>query len=329
MASLKNVKDFIMQYDFFYILGHERPDGDCIGSQLAISGLLHTIGKKHVVLSAGPFHDSISQSYRSKFITNLDDLDFLPMQEENAALIFLDASSPNRMGKIFDAIYHLPALIIDHHVSNAGEDFGEVRYIEPEIPANTILVYRLYKEFKIKPNQEQAYYIFLGILTDTQFFRFVKNAQQEPFLVAADLITLGITPGDIYKQISYGYTYLSRKVLSKVLERAQRLNNNRIILTHISSKDFLHVDDIPQSYEIYQMLEGTHKTEVIVYLQEVLNEKNIIVTKVGMRSKALNVGAIAKDWGGGGHTNASGFTIEQDLTQTIPLMVQFFDTLLI
>ena len=230
---------------------------------------------------------------------------------------------PNRMGKMFNDIYHLPALIIDHHESNTGEDFGDVRYIKPEIPANTILVYRVYKEFKIKPNQAQAYYIFLGILTDTQFFRFVKDAQQEPFLVAADLITLGITPGDIYKQISYGYTYLSRKVLSKVLERAQRLNNNRIILTHISSEDYLHVDDIPQSYEIYQMLEGTHKTEVIVYLQEVLNEKNVIVTKVGMRSKSLNVGAVAKDWGGGGHANASGFTIEKPLTETIPLMVQF------
>lgn len=332
MSKLKDVKQFIEDHDFFYILGHEKPDGDCIGSELAISGLLEKLNKPHAVLSAGPFSDSISQSYRPRFIDNLDDLDYLPMEEDNAALIFVDASSPERMGNIFSPIFHLPTLIIDHHKSTALEDTEnaqQVKYIEPTIPANTILVYRLFKEFRINPTQEDAYFILLGILTDTQFFRFVKSKDKEPFTVAAELIEYGVTPGDIYKQISYGYTYLSRKVIAEILNRTQRLNNNRIILTYISYNNYIHIDDIPQTYEIYQMLEGTHKTEIVVYLQEILNDNNIPVTKVGMRSKQFDVGSIAKKWGGGGHANASGFTIEQSLNESLPTLVTFFDALVL
>lgn len=327
--TLASIRKFIESYDFFYVLGHERPDGDCIGSQLAMSGLLTTLGKKHYVLSVGPFSDSISRFYQSHFVTNLPNLPHQPMHKEKAALILLDASTPERMGSIFYPLYSLPAVVIDHHASVINNTYGDIKYIKPEVPANTILVYRLYKEYKIIPTQQQAYYILLGILTDTQFFRFVKKNDPEPLLVAAELVELGVTPSSIYQQISYGYTYLSRKLIAKILDRTQRLNNNRIILTYISYKDYIHSDDIPHSYEIYQMLEGTHKNEIVIYIQEILNDDNIPICKVGMRSKHVDVGNIAKSWKGGGHPNAAGFTIEKSLLETTDLLTHYFDNLII
>lgn len=324
--TLSAVKQFIDHYSFFYVLGHEKPDGDCIGSQLAMSGLLTTLHKDHVVLSPGPFTDSISRNYQPQFTTNLNQIPKLYLEKDNAALILLDVSTPDRMGKMFAPLYSLPAVIIDHHAS-VKESFGKVRYIEPNVPANTLLIYRLYKEYGIAPTQEQAYYILLGILTDTQFFRFVKKKDPEALIVAAEFIELGVTPAAIYQQISYGYTFYSRKVISKILDRAHRVNNNRIIITYISFNDYFHSDDIPQSYEIYQMLEGTHKVEIVVYIQEVLNDRNMPISKVGMRSRKFNVGNIAKLWYGGGHPNAAGFTLEKPLQETIKILTRFFDTL--
>lgn len=327
-STLTDLKNFINAHDYFYVLGHEKPDGDCIGSQLAMAGLLTILGKTNTVLSAGPFSDSISRSYEPIFTNSIKNITKLPKQGDREAVIFLDASTPDRMGKIFEPIYKLPIAIIDHHAS-VSNNCGDIRYIEPKVPANTILVYRLYKEFGIVPTKEQAYYILLGILTDTQFFRFVKKDDPEPLLVAADLIALGVTPNAIYQQISYGYTYSSRKVIAKILDRTQRLNNSRIILTYISYNDYIQVDDIPQSYEIYQMLEGTHKTEMVVYMQEILDDNNTPICKIGMRSKKINVGSFAKTWRGGGHQNASGFTIKKPLSETLPILVNYFDKLLI
>ena len=327
-TTFNKIKAFINKYDFFYIVGHEAPDGDCIGSELALAGLLTILGKKHVVLSAGPFNDNLSKMYSSHFTTSLSQLSHAPMKKEHAALILLDAATPERMGKIFAELADLPALVIDHHAS-VGVTFGAVRYIDTTAPANTILIYRLFKYYNIAPNKEIAHYLLLGIITDTQFFRFVKPPNPEPLLIAADLISLGVSPSTIYQQISYGYTYLSRKIIAQVLDRAQRVNNNRITITYISYNDYIHKDDIPQSYEIYQMLESTHKNLVVVYIQEILNNNNMPACKIGMRSKKVDIGSVAKQWGGGGHPNAAGFTIDKPLSEVRDICMSFFDTLVI
>ncbi len=323
-TSLKKVKQFIDSYELFYIIGHEKPDGDCIGSQLALAGLVTQLGKKSILLSAGPFNDFVVQTYQSLFYTSLDHCPHVP-DTIKAAILCVDCSSPDRMGNVFDPIYHLPVAVIDHHTS--GDNYGKVRYIDFTAPANTLLVYRLFKEYGITPRKEDAYFLFLGLLTDTGFFRFTRENNPEPFLTAAELTMLGVSAAEIYQQIGYGHTFLSRKIIAKVLERSKRVNNNRIIMSYLSHNDAVHLDDIPQTYEIYQLLQGTQKVEIVVYIQEVINDNGSISCKIGLRSlNKVDVGALAKHYGGGGHKNAAGFTITKTLDETWNELMEFFDS---
>ena len=322
--SSKKIKQFIDSYELFYIIGHEKPDGDCIGSQLALAGLLSQLGKKSVLLSAGPFNDFVVQTYQSLFYTSLDHCPTIPHNIKKA-IFCVDCSSPDRMGKVFHSIYSLPAAVIDHHTS--GDNYGELQYIDSTAPANTLLIYRLFKDYNITPRREDAYFLFLGLLTDTGFFRFTREYNPEPFLMAADLTQLGVSTAEIYQQIGYGHTFLSRKIIAKVLERAKRVNNNRIIISYLSYHDIVHLDDIPQTYEIYQLLQGIRKVELVVYIQEIVDNKGSISCKIGLRSlNKVDVGTLAKHYSGGGHKNAAGFTIQQSLNETWEQLISYFDS---
>ncbi len=321
--SFSKIQDFIDKYDWFYIIGHEKPDGDCLGSQLALGGLLEQLGKNVIQLSAGPFNDFVVQIYQSMFYTSLE-LAPKPPPKSKVAIFCVDCSSSERMGTAFEKIYHLPAAVIDHHTS--GETYGRVRYIDSNAVANTLLIYRLFKSYKRSPTKENAYFLFLGLLTDTGFFRFTKRDDPEPFLVAAELTKLGVSAAEIYQQIGYGCTYFSRKIISKILNRATRVNNNRIVLSYISYKDYIYSDDVPQSYEVYQLLQGIQKIEMVVYIMENFDENSSVTCKIGLRSQnKVDVGKLAQHYGGGGHKNAAGFSMNKALDDTWKELLHSFD----
>lgn len=321
--SLEKLREFIDKYDWFYIIGHAKPDGDCIGSQLALAGLLRQLNKRTILLSTGPFNDFASKIYQSLFNTSLD-LAPAPPPKASVAIFCVDCSSPDRMGSAFDPIYHLPSAVIDHHAS--GSRYGKVRYVDASAPANTLLIYRMFKKYRITPTQEDAYFLFLGLLTDTGFFRFTQKNNPEPFLTAAALTELGVSAAEIHQQIGYGNTFFSRKIISKILDRAVRVNNNRVILCYLSYKDYMHLDDIPQSYEVYQLLMGIQKVELIVYVQEIIDENNKLVCSIGLRSNSrVDVGKLAKHYGGGGHHNAAAFRMQKSFDHSWKELLHFFD----
>lgn len=329
--TLKNLQKFIDTYQYFFVIGHEHPDGDCIGSQLACAGLLKKLQKQVFLLSSGLFTDTVAKLYSSLFYLSYSHIHGMPSDSTSLrdfALLCVDTSSYDRLGDVAKPLAHLPTAVIDHHAS--GHSFGTVQYIDVNAPANTLLVYRLFDAYKITPTQEDAHFILLGILTDTQFFRFVKSQDSESFMTAAKMVQLGASSAEIYKQMGYGHTFLSRKTIAKVLKRAFRVNNNRVVLTYIRHEDYLRKDDIPPSYEIYQLLQSAQKIEVIVYIQENLDANNCPVCKIGLRSHhKVDVSIIAKEFGGGGHARASGFSLCEPLLQVLEILKKYFDTLLI
>ncbi len=307
-------------------MGHEKPDGDCIGSQLACAGLLKKLNKKVHILSSGPFSDAVSQLYRAFFPMYPPSEDVVRAHKGDAAVICVDTSSPSRLGHFFLPLKDLPLAVIDHHAE--GESYGEVKYIDQTASSNTLLIYRLFKEYRIVPTKEDAYFILLGLLTDTQFFRFVSAKNTEPFEVAAKMVRLGVSPREIYRQIEFGYTFLSRKILATILNRATRVNNNRIVLTHIRHGDYMYKDDIPQSYEVYQILQGVQKIEIVVYIHEDVRDDGSVVCKIGLRSQRIvDVAKIARSFNGGGHTKASGFMIAKPLSEVWDFLKKYFDEL--
>ncbi len=328
--TLKDLQKFINAYQYFFVIGHENPDGDCVGSQLACAGLLRKLNKQVFLLSSGPFNDAIAQLYSSLFYSSYSQIPGISSDStnfRNFAMLSVDTASYKRLGEAAKPLKHLPTAVLDHHA--LGHPFGDVQYVDVNAASNTLLVYRLFDAYNITPTQEDAHFILLGILTDTQFFRFVKAKDSEPLMIAAKMIELGASSADIYKQMGYGHTFLSRKTIGKVLERAFRVNNNRVVITYIKHEDYLRKDDIPQSYEIYQLLQSTQKIEVVVYIQEGIDANNHPVCKIGLRSRSkVDVSIIAKEFGGGGHARASGFSLHDPLTQTLEKIKKYFDELI-
>ncbi len=329
--TLKKLQKFIDSYQYFFVIGHENPDGDCIGSQLACAGLLRKLNKEVFLLSSGPFVDVVAQIYSSLFYSShaqVPGLSAKPHSLKDFAVLCVDTSSHDRLGEVAKPLESLPTAVIDHHVS--GHRFGAVQYIDSSVPANTLLIHRLFEAYNLTPTREDAHAILLGLLTDTQFFRFVESEDSEPFITAAKMVKLGVSPSEIYKQIGYGHTFLSRKTLALVLERAFRVNNNRVVITYIKQDDYLHKDDIPQSYEIYQLLQSTQKIEVVVYVQESFDTNNNPICKIGLRSQSkVDVSKVSKEFGGGGHIHASGFVLHKPLAQALETLQEYFDTLFI
>ncbi|HSV56607.1 MAG TPA: DHH family phosphoesterase, partial [Magnetospirillaceae bacterium] len=128
---------FIGGHGLFLIVGHREPDGDCIGSQLALSAFLRRIGKKTVLLSSGPFTRTEILPYEHSFLDRVPDGLIL----ESAAIVVLDCSSLARTGRVAESLPALPTAFIDHHA--AGDASGDVLYVDTTAPSVTLLVQAL------------------------------------------------------------------------------------------------------------------------------------------------------------------------------------------
>ncbi len=319
---IKNLLTFFDTYSHYYIAGHVSPDGDCIGSQLALGSLLERKGKRVTLLSEGPFFDVSVRSYESLFSSNLKE-SLVP----NSALVLADCSTIARIGKSFEELIGLPSAVIDHHLPSEEDEKldHQLQYVDHKAVANCILVYRLFEELNIIPSKNEARFMLLGLITDTQFFRFVKGNDSEALYVASKLIQVGVSPFDIYNQINSGYRYQSRLVLAKILNSMFRLNDNKVLVCILHYEDYEYSEDIPQSYEIYRFLEGVVKIEIIVYIQEQKKGESFFC-KVGLRATGnVDVSKIAKKFDGGGHKAAAGFSLECNAHTAKEVIKVFFD----
>jgi len=288
--------------DHFLVTSHINPDGDAIGSLLAMTSLLRGMGKDVTPV----LQDEVPRRY--SFLPGVEDI----LTPEKAAqkgpfeiLLILDAGHTERIGKVVEILpedYKL--MIIDHHIK---EDFaGESYYIDSNASATAELVFEVYEELGVEISEETAMALYTGIMTDTGRFRF-QNTTAKAFKISAALLEKGINPSGITKQVFYSNPVETVETLSKVLGRIELSPDGKIATTFITSEE-AKIDHEGFVNHLIS-IEGV---EVAIFLRPL--EENLY--KGSFRSTGdVNVSEIASTFGGGGHAKAAGGKISGTLDE--------------
>lgn len=320
MQVPSEVADFIRSHSRFLILGHKEPDGDCIASQLSFAALLESLGKTCRLISAGPFDRPEITQYAPQFTSVVSDSDL----EGKPALVVLDCSTADRTGVPGDRVEGLPSLVIDHHSS--GEIYGTVRFVATSSPATTLLVLALFDEFGLKLTVEQARLILFGLCTDTGFFRHLGHGSGETFRSVARLVEAGTSTAEIFQTV-YGKRDLSsRKLLAIMLQRTESHWDDRLLVTWQTMKDRESLGIRTRGEDdLYRLLQTVRGNQVVVFIKEESEGR----FSVGFRSNnAVDVGAVAASYGGGGHRQAAGCDMTGTIDSIRALLIEIFTPVL-
>jgi phosphoesterase RecJ-like protein len=313
--------DFIREGVKFLVVGHKEPDGDCVGSQLALSSALGRLGKKAVPCSAGPFKRTEVVPYGDSFLAVPGE-----KEREGARVILLDCSSSSRTGDIEESIKGLPLAIVDHHA--AGQDLVEMRhaliYLDAEAPSVTFMVMDIIEALGLKLTREEAELLFFGLCTDTGFFRHVDSQGAETFEYAARLIRAGANPKNAFHAINGGKSLESRKLMGIELFRSETHFDGKLILTFEKYEETRQFGlEGRDSDNLYQLLQSIRGVEAVAIIRQETPEK----CTLGFRSRdKVDVARIALVFDGGGHKNAAGANADGTIEEIRPRVLKAFES---
>jgi phosphoesterase RecJ-like protein len=301
------------------VAGHKEPDGDCVGSQLALCSALRRLGKEAVPCSAGPFKRAEAAVYADRFLSAPG-----PGERGGARVLLTDCSGLSRTGDLAPFLKGLPLGIIDHHAVGDGGGPGEgpVLYNIPEAPSTTCLVLRIIRALGLELAGEEAGLLFLGLCTDTGFFRHVDRGGELAFDAASALVRAGASPKEAFRAMHGGKSLNSRLLLGLLLSRLSSHFEGRLLLTFEEYEDTRRFGlEGRDSDSLYQLLQSVGGVEAAAVIRQ---EKPDNCT-VGLRSRdRVDVAALAARFGGGGHRNAAGFSMAGTIAGIRPLVIDAF-----
>ena len=312
-------KKFINNHNFFIVIGHKEPDGDCISSCLGIAEILKHYNKQYQLLSAGPFKRTEIQKFEKQF-TN--EMEFLSEEErKQTGLIICDCSEMHRLGEIEGDLRNLDTFVIDHHKTAEIPNNAE-SIIYSNSPAASLLVQLLYENCVGKLTEKIAKILYFGLMTDTGFFRFLTNKDTETFLASARLVEAGANPREAYDEITSGKSYQSRKLLGVMLNHAETYLDGKLIVTYETLEDTKkYGQEGRDSDALYSALLAVKNVEAVVFVRQETDSN----CTAGLRSKdRVDVSSVAAKFGGGGHKNASGLSTQGKIETLIPAIVKEF-----
>lgn len=317
---MEKIIQAIKEHSTFYIFGHIDPDGDCIGSQLALARFLEQLGKKSFLYSKGKFERQEIKRFQNLFAGT-----FEPEDKDGVAII-IDCSTPDRTGFDDEGIERFPTIVIDHHSS--GEVFGDFRHVDPQASACTMLILDLIEAMGEKPSKEVAELLMLGLCTDTGFFKHLTETGARAFETAAKLTAYGASTNRIYFDVNGNKKAATLKLISLSLGRAAQYLDGRLIITWETLEDYAEIPRECRDIDtVYPLLLATEGVQVAASVKEDDDGK----VTVGLRTRCENIdlGAAAALLGGGGHKKAAGFKVmNSNAEAVVRLLVEHFAKIL-
>jgi bifunctional oligoribonuclease and PAP phosphatase NrnA len=305
--------------DKLVVVAHENPDGDAIGSLMAMRGILAEIGKDCLMFIAE--RDlPLPQEYR---FLPLDGLVSEPPADVNdRTIVFLDCGNIERNpAEAFrQRRPHPPHILnIDHHHDNTH--FGTVNLVVPEASCTAEIVWDLMNELGVEPTRMIAEALYVGLITDTGRFMY-ENTGVQAHLMAADLIRAGVDSHAIYRRVYEGVPYGKLALLARGLANVERYDDGRLTITDLTSGDFTE-SDAEESYSegVIDHLRAVQGTRLAALVRDRLGGPNG-GRKVSLRAgdDAIDVSAIARAQGGGGHRQAAGFSTELSYDELVSFL---------
>ena len=301
--TLDNILEEIKKAESIVILTHENPDGDAVGSSIAMYLGLKELGKTpDIIIPEFPraFENlpGIENIKKESDIENYD----LSIALDTASIKMLNGYS-----KYFEDAK--TKIVIDHHSSNTM--FGDYNYVDHDSPACAQLLLVLFNYLNIEVSKEIGTDILAGIITDTGGFRY-DGVTAETFELVAGLCQKGVKVSKVYQKV-FASTSKSKFFLHRIaLDRLELLDNEKIAFTYITKNDENSVGAENGDYDgIVEQGRDIEGVEISIFLRE--TEKGI---KASLRSKDyVNVSELCRIFGGGGHIRAAGCTIPGTIEQ--------------
>lgn len=285
------------------ILTHENPDGDAIGSSLAMYMALQKMGK-----SADLIIPELPRTYR--FLPKVDEIKTEGSAEAYDLAIALDAATIkmlNGWSNYFETAK--VKVVIDHHGTNTM--YGDYNYVNPASPACAQILITVLDYFGVEIDKEIGTAILTGIITDTGGFQY-QSTTSETFEFASELLKKGVNVSSIYKKVMNTNSRANFELRKRAIDRMEFIADGKISFTYITLQDEEEVKAESGDHEgIVEEGRSIEGVEVSIFLRE--TEKGY---KVSLRSNEyVNVSDVCLMFGGGGHMHAAGCTIAQPLEQ--------------
>jgi phosphoesterase RecJ-like protein len=315
--SRAEVLDEIRGADRFILVTHENPDGDALGSLVAMNEALHRLGKDSLMFMAP---DEFPLPYEYRFFL-LDGLISVPPDDvDSRTVVFLDCGNIDRNPADVLKREGTHILNIDHHHDNTY--FGTVNHVVPEASCTAEIVWDLMRGLSIEPSLTIAEALYVGLVTDTGRFMY-ENTGTRAHLMAAELIEAGVDVHEMYRRLYEGVPYGKLELLARALDHVERYDDGRLTITHLSAADYAETGaEENYSEGVVDHLRSVEGTAVAALVRDRLGPERAGKRKVSLRAtdERVDVSAIARTQGGGGHRQAAGFGTDMPAAELVAFL---------
>jgi phosphoesterase RecJ-like protein len=309
---LRQIRDELLKRQRFVLTSHARPDGDSIGSQLALAFTLDALGKEVRILNA----DAAPEHYLDfPGMDRIEIVKAVPQDLQADAVVVMECSDLSRTGVTGLEPYFI--INIDHHGGNRL--YGALNWFDESAAACGEMVFDIIRALDVALTPDIATHIYLAILTDTGSFHH-SNITPRTFDICRQTVEAGVNPAAMARRVFDSNSFGKLKLIGALLDSMELIDRGRLAV--------LYLDD--------QMLDAcgcTHNdTEGVINLPLTAREIQAVVffkvsatgaVRVSMRSKYdVDVRLVANAFGGGGHKNAAGFTVDGPLEQVKPAIIE-------
>ncbi len=307
MDTIKKLVEAVKKSKNIAILSHVGPDGDTLGSMLALAAMIEqeNTNKNVQRLIVGKVPDVYKFLPDVESVVTVDNPQILGSYD---LVITSDCAAIDRLGESIEIFRNAKLTAnVDHHVSN--NNFADINIVDPKASATGEVVFHIAKALGLKIKKEVAINLYTAILTDTGGFKF-ENTRPETFEVAAALMRAGVNPGYVFKKCYESKPIAMVKLQAHCVDNAIFEKKGKIAYTLISRKmlqDFSATDDHTDG--VSEALRQISTVEVSMVFKETVKGNS----KVSFRSNKADVCEIARFFGGGGHKLAAGCTIEKNI----------------
>ena len=291
--TIPEVADFLKGLRKAAVTTHTGADGDAVGSAVALVYLARSLGAQEALFC----HCEPVPGYLRWLLPN-EPLSECPPGHD---LLVVDTSRPDRVGVPHEEGAHPIRLNVDHHEDNPL--YGEFNLVDAKAAASAQIVATLYAELGVPLEKRTAEAIYVGVSTDTGGFRF-RNVSAEAHELVAELLRAGVVPAEVNERINRTGTVEQLNIVGRSMANAERYGE--AIVSVVDEEDYaLSGASELDSKESIDRLRSVAGVEVVAHLREIEGG-----TKASLRSESVDVGEIARRFGGGGHRLAAGYTAQ-------------------
>ena len=310
----------LRERDRFLVTSHEAPDGDALGSLLASGLALAQLGKDAVMFLGG--EAPLPGEYRFLELGDRGLLRVLPADAAERTLVAVDCASASRVGAQAGLVEGAPYTVnVDHHHDNPR--FGDVNLVVEDASSTGEVLAGVFRELGVELTPEIAEALYIALVTDTGRFQYA-NTTPKALRLAAELVEAGADVNRVFQGVYENVQFAKLKLLARALEHARVLEGGEIVVSHLLRGDFEAVGATePYSEGIIDVLRSVEGSIVSALIREPPRDGGP-TRKVSLRSSVdeVDVSAIARKSGGGGHREAAGFSSESSIEELTDFIVR-------